>query len=141
MVPAVRPRPVCRPEFLPSALLGEAFGAHAAVEDLVGITRGLCAHRLLLDRRCAAELPVAAERGIDVLIDAAFARRRRIGLGIAVAQFAGNRLVVGACFDPFNLGGGRGSADREQQGSEEGTQASQTSIASHLDPPFRREML
>src|SRR6516164_8616555 len=107
---------VCLAEFVRSALLGETLGTHAAVEDLVGIGGGLPAHRLLLNPRGAAELPIAAEGGVDVLIDALFAGQRRVGLGIAINQLALYRSVVGSGLDPANFGGGRGGADREQQG-------------------------
>ena len=79
---------------------------------------GLPAHRLLLNPRGAAELPIAAEGGVDVLIDALFAGQRRVGLGIAVNQLALYRSVVGSGLDPANFGGGWGGADREQQGPE-----------------------
>jgi hypothetical protein len=41
----------------------EAFGAHAAVEDLTGDAGGALLHRLVLDGSGTAYLPIAAERG------------------------------------------------------------------------------
>src|SRR5215467_3147930 len=96
------------------ALPGEAFGAHAVIENLVGAADSLSAHRLLLDLGRAAELPISAERGVDVLIDTALGGERRVSLRVAILQLANHRRVIGTRLYPANLRRWRG-ADREQQ--------------------------
>ena len=51
-------------------LFGEPFGAHAVVEHLIGQAGRLPAHRLGCDALCSAQLPVSAERRVDVGVDA-----------------------------------------------------------------------
>src|ERR1700730_9025924 len=83
-----------------SACLREALGLQAVVEDLFGIAGGLLAYRLVLDAESAAQLPIPPECRIDVLVDPALAGKCGIGLLIAFAQLAGDRLLVDAGLDP-----------------------------------------
>src|SRR5206468_3787420 len=120
----------------PSALLGEALGAHAVVQHSVGKSGGLPVHRLILDTESAAHLPVLPERRIDVLIDPALAGEGRIGLRIAVAQLAGYRLVVGAGLDPTRRGSRPGARRKEQTGKKPRRDAESCVAADHSKSPF-----
>ena len=65
------------------------------------MARGLAAHSLCLNGLGSTELPVSAERRIDVGVDTLLVGQRRIGLRVAVGEFAGNRLIVRADLNPI----------------------------------------
>src|SRR5438552_9237195 len=120
----------------PSARPGEALGEHAVVEDLVGIAGGLLAHRLVFDAKSAAHLPIAPECGVDVLVDPALAGERGIGLLIAVAQLASDRLLVGAGLDPAHRCRRARAGDELQPDKYAGRCAAVTLANDHANIPL-----
>src|SRR5271170_2289966 len=100
-----------------SALFFEAFGAHAAVEGLVGGIGSVLLHRLILEAGRVTHCPVAAERSVDVLIYSFLVGDRLIRVGAAIVDLVLRRWVVGARFDPTSRGG-RAGADGQQQAGD-----------------------